>query len=557
MAASSSGGGVLKDLVHPNFNDTLKSHNGVSFKLVKTVSDFTESLAQLYEKHAEELQLLVTSYRKKNGELRKERPPCQSTMFHAWETFLQEVEADSQSTGELSNLLSKQVSRPLLERSFHRKVQSRKVFTHREAFEAMIAKTEEKLSKYRIEYKQCYSAHRQHPTQQTLAQYIDAHNAYVQQLHATNAMLETYHQETVPQLIQELEEVYNDLCCIMSESIYQGAEAISARALETTKRYDNLAMQSKSISGQTDLMSFAKNMPVSANLMRVPKKMFASPQPHQDPSENPIDYNENCELFKNEIVEKGGTLQVRNIQEELRREYNDLDVQIRQLQDSIEALNRNQQRGLDSLLYNKANELQEDISMKKFDLKAKQLQLAANRAQRELFFAKFEPGSPGYSGERKMSTASSTSMKTKWLKAFRSLKPAGGGSSSNEKKNGSANMSATRTDSEHNLQEYTYKKITPCDVCSQVLRGHTRQGLRCRICKVNVHADCAPQLSKCQTKTKLLRRQKSTSEIENKMEQEEENEMTMRPFGMPLALRVSCENDEAKIPPQVVQRKNR
>lgn len=58
--------------------------------------------------------------------------------------------------------------------------------------------------------------------------------------------------------------------------------------------------------------------------------------------------------------------------------------------------------------------------------------------------------------------------------------------------------------------------------------GHTRQGLRCRICKVNVHADCAPQLSKCQTKTKLLRRQKSTSEIENKMEQEEESEYTDR-----------------------------
>lgn len=39
------------------------------------------------------------------------------------------------------------------------------------------------------------------------------------------------------------------------------------------------------------------------------------------------------------------------------------------------------------------------------------------------------------------------------------------------RKNGSANVTATRTDSEHNLQEYTYKKITPCDVCSQVLRG--------------------------------------------------------------------------------------
>lgn len=40
--------------------------------IIFTVSDFTETLAQLYEKHAEELQVLVSNYRKKNGELRKE-----------------------------------------------------------------------------------------------------------------------------------------------------------------------------------------------------------------------------------------------------------------------------------------------------------------------------------------------------------------------------------------------------------------------------------------------------------------------------------------------------
>lgn len=40
------------------------------------------------------------------------------------------------------------------------------------------------------------------------------------------------------------------------------------------------------------------------------------------------------------------------------------------------------------------------------------------------------------------------------------------------RKNGNASTNPTiRMDSEHNLQEYTYKKITPCDVCSQVLRG--------------------------------------------------------------------------------------
>lgn len=99
--------------------------------------------------------------------------------------------------------------------------------------------------------------------------------------------------------------------------------------------------------------------------------------------------------------------------------------------------------------------------------------------QKELFIKKAEPGSPiGGPGERKLSTSSSSSMKTKWMKAFRSLKPASSSSGAPEKgKNGAAagNSQMSRmgdiTTDNHNLQEYTYKKITPCDVCSQVLRG--------------------------------------------------------------------------------------
>ncbi|ODM97928.1 SH3 and cysteine-rich domain-containing protein 2, partial [Orchesella cincta] len=71
----------------------------------------------------------------------------------------------------------------------------------------------------------------------------------------------------------------------------------------------------------------------------------------------------------------------------------------------------------------------------------------------------------------------------------------------------------------HIFQEYTYKKITPCDICSQILRGHTRQGLRCRMCKMNVHPDCQEKVGKCQPKTRLLRRQRSTSELETRLSQ--------------------------------------
>ncbi|KPJ11455.1 SH3 and cysteine-rich domain-containing protein [Papilio machaon] len=136
---------------------------------------------------------------------------------------------------------------------------------------------------------------------------------------------------------------------------------------------------------------------------------------------------------------------------------------------------------------------------------------------RELFAAKADSSS---AVDRKLSTSSAGSMKNKWLKAFRSLKPPSAPPphpGPQDKRNGAA-RDAMRSGAEseaHNFQEYTYKKITPCDVCSQVLRGHTRQGLRCRICKMNVHTDCMPQVGKCQTKSRLLRRQKSTSEIES------------------------------------------
>ena len=80
-----------------------------------------------------------------------------------------------------------------------------------------------------MEYKHSYIGHRQQPTPQTLALYIDSHNNYVQQLHTTNAMLEAYHCETIPQLMQELEDIYNDLCAITSEAIFNGADIILSK----------------------------------------------------------------------------------------------------------------------------------------------------------------------------------------------------------------------------------------------------------------------------------------------------------------------------------------
>lgn len=79
-----------------------------------------------------------------------------SQLFYTWETLLQEVETDSKSVGEVANVLGRQISRPLLDRSFYRKLQSRKVFGQRDSLEVILQKAEDKLAKvnkiYVVEY---------------------------------------------------------------------------------------------------------------------------------------------------------------------------------------------------------------------------------------------------------------------------------------------------------------------------------------------------------------------------------------------------------------------
>ena len=53
----------------------------------------------------------------------------------------------------------------------------------------------------------------------------------------------------------------------------------------------------------------------------------------------------------------------------------------------------------------------------------------------------------------------------------------------------------------HVFQETSYRIPTPCDACQQQLRGHTRQGLKCKVCKVNIHHNCQGKVTLLQFQT--------------------------------------------------------
>lgn len=118
-------------------------------RLAAPVADFTQQLSEIHDRHSEELQVLVEAFRKRNAEIRKERAPYQSTLFSLWELLLQEVEAESHSHGEISRFLSRNLGNGLLEKTFHKKIQSRKAFLHRESVEAILNKANEALETVR------------------------------------------------------------------------------------------------------------------------------------------------------------------------------------------------------------------------------------------------------------------------------------------------------------------------------------------------------------------------------------------------------------------------
>ncbi|OXU27074.1 hypothetical protein TSAR_014471 [Trichomalopsis sarcophagae] len=487
------------------------------------------------ECHGQNVIRLVDDFRGRTSDSRGDT----NGMRRVWDSLLRQVEADAAAHLELASVLQQQLSRPALEGCFHRKVQHRKVFTHREAYEQVVAKTEEKLQRARAEYKRAYGALLAAPETSQDSElkraYLEAHNAYVLQLRATNAISERYQFHCLPGLLGEVAEVYEELCGLTCTCVSGISEAAGDRVAEQIKRYQALAKEVKVVNPQSDLQVLARSLSSVAQPRKPPRRLFVPPSPPEQTSSERIN---SVPALRDELVPTGsGTLGM--MEEDLKLEADRLAQEIAHLQDALDTLNRMQRKSAEGNLYTKVAELQEDISMKRFDLGVAQLQLAAVHAQKELFGGGAEAAQPDGTGNRKMSNGSTGSnTKHKWLKAFKSLKTTPTTPPPNEKGKQamyhavSSVVAMSRVlsmfrrknlESEsggHQWREYTYRKITPCDACGQVLRGHARQGFRCRNCKANAHADCMSSvqpancpslLPKRTAGIPLLRRQKSTA----------------------------------------------
>ncbi|XP_020277891.1 uncharacterized protein LOC109851827 isoform X2 [Pseudomyrmex gracilis] len=469
----------FKDLTQPALNEPLKQHNGIALKLVQTVSEFAQELGAAIESHSATVRRLVDEFRSRSSDTRTDT----GGMRRVWENLMRQVEADAMSQLDLAATLQQQLSRSTLEASFHRKLQSRKVFAHRDTYEQMISKTEEKLQRARLDYKRAYAALLTNDAggsaeQELKRAYLESHNAYVMQLRATNAITERYQFHCLPGLLGEIAEVYEELCGLACKCVAGISEAVSERYGEQAKRYQSLTKEAQAVVPANDLQALVRTLSVNATPRKPPRRLYVAPAP---PEQIPMEKISQIPTLRDELAPTGAS--TLPLMENLKHEYDNLTQEIGRLQDALDTLVRMQRKSAESNLYTKVAELQEDISVKRFDLGMAQLRLAAVQAQKELFGGG-EAAQPDGVTSRKMSNGSTGSPKLKWLKAFKSLK------TSSPTTPPLSDKKSLESEGGHTWREYTYRKITPCDACGQVLRGHSRQGVRCRGCKANAHTDC-------------------------------------------------------------------
>ena len=86
--------------------------------------------------------------------------------------------------------------------------------------------------------------------------------------------------------------------------------------------------------------------------------------------------------------------------------------------------------------------------------------------------------------------------KSKWVNAFKNVKGGGGKAPVSPGVRPPAAVGPPPIlETSHQFAEYSYKNITSCDVCSQIMKGNTRQGLKCKLCRMNVHLECQDKVT--------------------------------------------------------------
>ncbi|XP_064599795.1 uncharacterized protein LOC135466306 isoform X1 [Liolophura sinensis] len=408
------------DLSHPGMQEKLTQHNVSTLKLALLVAEFAQQMAAAHEMFSKEIQTVISNIKRKNHDLKKERPvETASTIHCAWEALLLEVEMDAQAHLDVASLLLKNVYKPLDEVATHKTSQAKKLQGFRQSFEMLVSNTEDKLEKCLKGYHESYQVFKMSngssmPGTREAAKisFYNAHNDYLLQLRSSNRLIEQFHL-VLPQVLEELEEIHIDTSNTINVAIESHALLLLTKATEQHRRFESLLKVCRQVNPQLDISSFVKA--VSPEPLRLELSI------HQFSPPPDLNLNNPEEALRNRLVlDRHTEVAIKERRSAIQREAAELTSYIKQNQDVTQTLVNICQRNLANHLYEKVYETQEDLCRKRNEIRLANMQLAAVRAQVDMLTPKQNGTVEGVDQDSKK--ASSASIKGMWKKAFKTLK---------------------------------------------------------------------------------------------------------------------------------------
>ncbi|GFR98027.1 hypothetical protein ElyMa_002760300 [Elysia marginata] len=196
-------------LSHPSIKEAIALHNFSILKLSVLVSEFAQQIAVAHEAFSKEIQAIIASFRRRNYELKKQRPvETPNCIFNTWEALLHETEMDAQAHLDAASLLLKNVYLPLQEVASHKNRQADMLASFRDNLASVYSealRVEQKAEKeYHSSFQDFVGLAKdsgEKEAEAVRARLHRNHNDYILNIRATNKMADEFN-KALPRILE-------------------------------------------------------------------------------------------------------------------------------------------------------------------------------------------------------------------------------------------------------------------------------------------------------------------------------------------------------------------
>ncbi|KAK3772382.1 hypothetical protein RRG08_031406 [Elysia crispata] len=230
-----------------------------------SVSEFAQQMAVAHEAFSKEIQAIIATFRRRNYELKKQRPmETPNCIFSSWEALLQETEMDAQAHLDAASLLHKNVYLPLQEVASHKNRQADMLALFRDNLDSVYIEALREEQKAEKDYHSSFQDFVGLPKdpgekegEAVRGRLHRTHNDYILNIRATNTMADEYN-KALPRILEEMEEIYIDTGNTINVAVQSHALLLLTKAKEQHKRYEGQLRLCRQVSPHSDVTFFVK-----------------------------------------------------------------------------------------------------------------------------------------------------------------------------------------------------------------------------------------------------------------------------------------------------------